>query len=145
MRCIFFTTRPARPPGGGLYDMSVMMKPLSQTPPCFILAVISLVVIVLVLEYGSDDKPVTKVANNKYSITLLTNAIIREGGSRKPSPQDQKDHLAEITARMEQGGVCADGFIITDMSYMPLSRGPLVSLVTKNIHLIEYTLGCSGL
>lgn len=106
-------------------------------------AVISLVVIVLVLEYGSDDKPVTKVANNKYSITLLTNAIIREAGSRKPSPQDEKDHLAEITARMEQGGVCADGFIITDMSYKP-PPGGLAGLVVKNIHRIEYTIGCTG-
>ena len=88
-----------------------------------------------------DDKPVTKVANNKYSITLLTNAIIREAGSRKPSPQDEKDHLAEITARMKQGGVCDNGFIITDMSYRP-PPGGLAGLVVKNIHRIEYTIGC---
>ena len=100
---------------------------------------------VIVIIGAADKDDVTQLSNNKYSITLKANAIIREGGSRKPSPQDTKDHLAEITARMEQEGVCADGFIITDMSYMPLSRGPLVSLVTKNIHLIEYTLGCSGL
>ena len=96
---------------------------------------------VIVIIGAADKDDVTQLSNNKYSITLKANAIIREGGSRKPSPQDTKDHLAEITARMKQGGVCDNGFIITDMSYRP-PPGGLAGLVVKNIHRIEYTIGC---
>ena len=105
-------------------------------------AIISLVIIVLALEYSTDDEPVTKVANNKYSISLIADEIINEGGAKKLSSQDKKAHLAEITSRMEQGSFCNNGFTISNMSLKFNDFGGLTGQLTKNINIIEYAIEC---
>ena len=108
---------------------------------CFFFAK-SLVMIIIDAADTAYKEDVTRLSNNKYSITLEENAIIWEGRSRKPSPQDEKDHLAEITARMKQGGLCTDGFVINSMLFIGESGARSTNIITKHRNFIKYTIDC---